>query len=213
MIPCACGCGAHLTPQDERGRSRRFISGHNNRVPGARKLPKRFFRWWPAHEALTAERLREVLHYDADTGHFTWLVDASGNAPKGSRAGKPGRRLYGRIRIATILYGAHRLAWLWVHGVWPTGVIDHIDGDPSNNRIANLRDVTHQENIFNQRLRSNSASGLKGVSRDKDGIRWRAYIVKDGRQNWLGSFDTAEEAHAAYCRAAEKLHGEFARAA
>jgi hypothetical protein len=108
-------------------------------------------------------------------------------------------------------YKAHRLAWLFVHGEWPAGRLDHENGDTADNRIANLRPVTHSQNIANSRLRRDSTSGFKGVSFYTSAGKWGANINKDGRRHYLGLFNTPEEAHAAYCEAACELHGEFAR--
>jgi len=88
-------------------------------------------------------------------------------------------------------------------------VIDHRDGDPSNNRWNNLRRATPSQNNANRRLQQNNAWGLKGVSRHRS--RWRASIRKDRRTHHLGVFSTPQAAHAAYVAAARKLFGEFAR--
>jgi hypothetical protein len=87
-------------------------------------------------------------------------------------------------------------------------VVDHVDGNPLNNQRSNLRICTHAENMRNTRLRSDSTTGLKGVQ--KFGDIWRARIQVDGKRLELGSFDTPEAAHAAYCNAAQRYHGEFA---
>lgn len=87
--------------------------------------------------------------------------------------------------------------------------IDHIDGDTLNNRRANLRIVTHSQNCMNRKVTSANTSGYKGVW--NRGNRWYAGIKIQGKRIHLGSFDTAEEAYAAYCEAAQEIHGEFAR--
>jgi hypothetical protein len=107
------------------------------------------------------------------------------------------------------LYRAHRLAWLYVHGEWPRKLIDHIDGDGLNNRIANLRLASAAENIINRVAQSNNASGIKGVSWHKASQKYQAVIHKDRRQIYLGLFATAEEASAAYTRASFEQHGAF----
>lgn len=112
-----------------------------------------------------------------------------------------------RVRIL-----AHRLAWALHFGRWPDQAIDHINGDRTDNRIANLRLATVAENTRNGKRRSTNTSGYKGVSLTENG-QWRATIVAGGRQSYLGRFSTAEDAHAAYVKAASRLHGEFARAA
>ena len=94
-------------------------------------------------------------------------------------------------------------------GKWCSQVIDHRDGDPSNNRWTNLRSATRSQNSANKRLYRSNACGLKGVCRERSG--WRATIYKNGRRRHLGNFPTPQEAHAAYVKAARKLFGEFAR--
>lgn len=157
-------------------------------------------------ELLTAERLRELLHYNPDTGEFTWLKGNQGaklGAVAGTSFGKERRR---RICIDYIQYSSHRLAWLYVHGKWPDNVIDHINGIPYDNRIANLRDVDMSANICNQRrARSDNATGVLGVKRVKN--RYTASIGIRGKNNFLGSFNTAEDAHAAYLFAKNRIHG------
>jgi hypothetical protein len=155
---------------------------------------------------LTAEILRELLDYDPETGVFTWLA--------GRRAGKiaGGFRSDGYHTISigsSRRYFAQRLAFLYVYGRWPAEDVDHIDGNPSNNAIVNLREATRSQNLQNKRSRSNTSSGLKGVT--WQGRKWVARIKRDGRNDYLGSFKTAEEAHAAYCAAAREAYGEFAR--
>jgi len=163
---------------------------------------------------LTVERLREVLSYDPETGVFTWLKTLAWRAPAGPIAGVIGghtRRPYLCIGIDRKRYHAGPLAWFYVHGEWPKGLIDHCDGDPLNNRLANLREASDSQNQGNRRLNKNSTSGFKGVYFDKSSGRWAANILKDRQKFWLGCHDTPEQAHAAYCEAAQRIHGEFAR--
>lgn len=95
----------------------------------------------------------------------------------------------------------------------PAGMqADHIDGDGLNNRRSNLRLATPSENARNQRRSRDNTSGFKGVWWHKGRRKWQAQIMAGGRQQYLGLFNTAEAAHAAYCEAAKSLHGEFARA-
>lgn len=158
--------------------------------------------------ALTAERLRELLHYDPETGVFVWLVSRNANrAPEGAEAGWLDDRGARMIEVDQRNYKAHRLAWLYVHGCWPKGVVDHRNTAPGDNRIDNLRDVTQFVNMQNRRAaRKGSRSGLIGAhwrERDKN---WRSSVYADGKVHRLGSFDTAEEAHAAYVAAKRRLH-------
>lgn len=107
--------------------------------------------------------------------------------------------------------------WVYLHrlivGTLPGMVTDHIDGDTLNNRRSNLRGCTRSQNAANSRMKGNNPCGLKGVAEDKRNNvpTWSARLTKDGKKLYLGSFRTPEEAHAAYCAAAIKYHGEFAR--
>jgi hypothetical protein len=156
-------------------------------------------------------RLREVLHYNPETGVFTWLVSA-GRVRAGDVAGSISNpRRYRNISIDGRKYLAHRLAWLHTTGEWPPVFMDHINGDTSDNRIANLRPATQTQNRANTRRASNNASGFKGVCWHRR--KWRAQLIVNGVLYHLGLFDTPEKAHAAYVTAAEKHFGKFARAA
>jgi len=155
--------------------------------------------------ALTAERIRELLAYDAGTGSFCWRVTTSNRATAGSIAGSPDGHGYVKIKVDGRLYMAHRLAWLHVYAVWPVGSVDHINGVGTDNRIANLRDVDHSTNMQNQRRANyDSKSGLLGVA--PHGNNFRARIQLAGKQRHLGTFSTAEEAHAAYIAAKREIH-------
>lgn len=157
---------------------------------------------------LTSGRLREVLSYDADLGFFTWRVKSSRRVKIGDIAGCHGSSGYYQIRIDRRTYLAHRLAWLYVHGCWPSSQIDHINGNKADNRLVNLREATIGENMQNFRsARSdNKSCGLLGASFHKPTGRWRAQIQVNGRVLHLGRFDTAEEAHVAYLAAKRELH-------
>ena len=145
---------------------------------------------------LTQARLKELLHYDPETGVFTWL-ERRGMALKGSVAGNLNQTGYIHIYVLNKPYKAHRLAWLYMHGVWPDGFIDHINGVRNDNRICNLRPVTNQENVCNiKNARSDSQSGLLGAQ--KRGDKFMAEVRHKGDRFFLGYFNTAEEAHIAY---------------
>lgn len=162
---------------------------------------------------LTAERVREVFDYDKDTGLLTYKRNRGGPRVKGSVAGWVSRKSNwngGGYRVLSFNgreYAAHRIAWLWFYGREADGRIDHVNTDRDDNRIANLRESTHSENMANRRKQINNTSGYKGVAKSAGGKKWRATI----QQHHLGVFDTAEEAHDAYCRAAKETFGEFAR--
>lgn len=156
------------------------------------------------------QQLRKVLFYDAETGSFTWLVNRGRRCCAGQPAGGINKGRH-RIKVFDKLCEASNLAWLYENGVWPTGDIDHIDNNPANNRIDNLRDATRAQNCHNQKRRLTNTAGYKGVSRH--GARWRARIAAPGIRYDLGVYDCPEHAAAAYRIAAPAIHGEFARAA
>jgi len=159
---------------------------------------------------LTADRLRHVLAYSEETGDFTWKNPSGPRARVGDRAGSATQG-YINISIDGKLYRAHRLAWLYAYGAWPSLYLDHINGCGTDNRLENLREASQSQNMANSKLRSDCASGFKGVTKYRS--RWVATIAKSGRKIHLGVFDTPEEAHAMYLNAAKAVHGEFARAA
>lgn len=157
---------------------------------------------------LTAQALRTLLMYNPESGEFHW-ISRVGNIPAGAAAGSKGKRGYIDISINKERHGAHRLAWLYVHGDWPTGEIDHWDGCKSNNRIGNLRDITHAANTQNLRSahRRNISAGLLGVRRsDTKSVRFNAMIMVGGKVKSLGSFGDPNTAHQAYLAAKRELH-------
>lgn len=160
---------------------------------------------------LTVSRLKELLSYDPESGLFQW-VHPPKNHPglKAYIAGGIGTG-YVMIKIDGRKYKAHRLAWLYVHGAWPDGDLDHANGCPLDNRIANLRVATNPQNQANRRLQRGKDTP-KGVRRLPSG-RFQARISVNKRLHHLGSFDTAEAAQAAYVAAATTHYGTFARAA
>ena len=165
----------------------------------------------PYRADLTAEQVRAALHYDPETGVFIWLATRSNRAIIGTEAGNThilkNGMVYRRIGFNGKNYVAHRLAWLWMTGEWPPFQIDHEDGDGLNNRITNLRPATNAQNSHNKRKYSNNTSGFKGVSWHKQVGRWQAKILN----TYIGMYDTPEEAHAAYCLAAQERFGQYAR--
>jgi hypothetical protein len=144
---------------------------------------------------------------------FIWKLDPpTGRKVAGKRAGHVNQEGYEIIGFSgRHVYLSHRLAFLWMTGAWPANEVDHINGVPSDNRFSNLRQATRSENARNRRTNCNSASKLKGAFWHPQMRRYFSRIMKDGVYRYLGLFETKEEAHAAYCKAAKELHGEFAR--
>lgn len=153
---------------------------------------------------ITQERLKELLHYDPNTGIFTRLKSLSPRAMRGSTAGTTQK---GRIIICidNKRYKAHRLVWFYVYGKWPTGPIDHRNGIDNDNRLGNLRDVSQTINNQNQRIaQKNNLSGFLGVT--KFNKRWRASICIDNKMYHLGMFNSPELAHEAYLKKKQACH-------
>lgn len=152
---------------------------------------------------LTAERLREVLSYDPETGVFKRLISAGG-ATVGSSPGATDSSGYLQIRIDRKLYLAHRLAWMHMHGEWPSDLIDHINCEKQDNRLINLRQVSKAENCQNRRYASSdSRTGFLGVRKSPYG--WVAAIQAGPKMKHIGTFATPELAHEAYV-AAKRIH-------
>lgn len=173
-----------------------------------------------ARGGLAHERLLEALKYDPETGAFTWLIPGCGPGGGGVRGiGKPAGRLsqagYVRLRLDGVRYRAHRLAWFYMTGAWPSEQIDHINGKRGDNRWQNLRLASQQQNSANMmRARRDVPKGVHRYQSPATGaVRYRAHITVNGRHIHLGSFRTVEEAATAYRRAATEHFGEFSRAA
>jgi hypothetical protein len=155
---------------------------------------------------LTAERLRQALHYEPMTGEFTWLIRGAHRRNPGDAAGSPSKDGRIRIRIDGELFYRYRLAWMYMTGQWPTFHIDHINGNQTDDRWLNLRDVTQSVNLQNLRhAPKHSTTGLLGAHRRSHG-RFESQIQLAGRRYFLGTFDTPEESHAAYLKAKRKYH-------
>ena len=160
----------------------------------------------------TQTELKRLLRYDPETGVFTWLV-SNRRVKVGDVAGRLCLREYRQIGINSTVYFTHRLAWFYMTGVWPADQIDHIDGCRANNKFSNLREATGSQNMHNSKKHSNNTSGFKGVSWYKRNKKWTAQIQVSNKQIHIGCYDDPQEAHAAYCAAAEAHHKEFARTA
>lgn len=155
---------------------------------------------------LTADELREILDYCPETGVFRWKIRPSRRVYAGDVAGAVKATGYREVCFKKRSYLEHRLAWLYVYGEWPKGVIDHVNHRFDDNRIANLREATWAENSWNRRTQSKN--GAKGVYFRRNG--WETSIMKDGKYHYLGRFRTREDAVEAHRKAALALHGAFA---
>ena len=153
--------------------------------------------------------LSNLLSYDPETGVISWKVNR-GRVKAGDAAGyhhKGDNYLY--VKIRPNRYPAHRLAWFLHYGRWPENVIDHINGNGTDNRLCNLREATIGENMFNSRTPKTNTSGRKGVCYDRLNKKWMAYVGFEGRFINLGRYATLEEADAAAGAGREKFHKDF----
>lgn len=158
-----------------------------------------------AGQIITAERLRELLHYDPETGLFTRRIQTTNSVQVGDVAGHTGGRGYVIISLDGRKYYAHRLAWLYMTGEWPPNQIDHEDTNRTHNWWGNLRLATNAQNKQNMRnAQVNNKTGVLGVY--IDGNRVRACIHIDRKIKHLGSFATIDQARSAYREAKAALH-------
>lgn len=152
---------------------------------------------------ITQQLLKELLSYDPATGVFTWLKSYR-DVVTGKTAGTVGRNGYIDIKIKGVRYYAHRLAWLYMTGEMPEGVIDHVDRTKTKNDFANLRDVSIRENTTNQvRAQRNSVTGVRGVVPYVNG--YSSQIRVAGKSTHLGVFKTIQDAERAYITARDKF--------
>lgn len=161
---------------------------------------------------ITQKRLHELFEYRED-GNLIRKVRTARCTKIGDVAGSfQGSSGYFRVRIEEKDYQVHRLIFLYHHGYLTEGLhIDHIDGNPGNNRIENLREVTRSQNLMNSKIRSDNKSGVKGVYWNKEKRKWKTTVKMNGKEIFLGYHDFKEEAAAAAKAAREKYHGEYAR--
>lgn len=154
----------------------------------------------------TADEVRDVLNYNPHTGVFTW---ATSNRVR--KAGQVAGGICDRGYVTINIFGqpryAHRLAYLYMTGEWPSSQVDHKDRNRTNNRWDNLRLASVVENVGNSKVRNDNTTGFKGVHRYSG--KFRAKINIDGRQVHLGTFDTPEDASKAYIAAAKRRYGEY----
>lgn len=156
---------------------------------------------------LTSKELKNFLHYDQETGVFTWKVDRTGKAKKGCVAGSINKVTgYRSINLCRKRYYAHRLAFLYMLGKLPALDVDHIDGDKDNNSWSNLREANDSQNVSNQKARSKS--GVKNVYRNRN--KWAVQVSVNRKKFCFGTYPTIEEASRVAEQARIELHGRFA---
>lgn len=172
---------------------------------------------WPE---MTQEYLRSIVHYDPITGVMMWLLDRGGRKLAGKEVGRiRPKDGYRHVKIDRKMYLVHRLAWLYVYGRWPAKFLDHKNLKSAENWISNLRECTRSQNGANRPAQVNNAASVKGVHKVtwSGRIKWKVqiYITKDGTKTteYLGCYDSKEEAAQVYAKRASELFGEFARAA
>lgn len=154
---------------------------------------------------LTSALAREFYTYNSETGELRWRIKPCQRMNAGDIAGCINGDGYLQVAFKATRYPAHRVIWLYVYGEWPDGMVDHINGVRTDNRIANLRNVSAAMNQHNRRhLAKNNTSGFTGVRWFQNA--WRAGIWLGGKYHFIGYFKTAEEAGAAYVEAKRRLH-------
>lgn len=201
---CACECGnTHVTTGDALRTGGARSCGCLNvesriKIDGKARIKE--------SEAVTFEEAHEALSYNSETGEFRWREGVRGRRP-GSIAGNVQGKGTKTARIRVCLKGrsfmAHRLAWFMTYNEWPELEIDHIDRDPTNNRISNLRLATTDQNRRNLSLKSNNTSGFAGIRFIERLNKWEARACEKNKIKNLGLFPEIEhalEAREKYCR-------------
>lgn len=181
-----------ITPARRRVIFPGFREGRKN------ALPK------PVDPTISQAEVRGRYDYNQDTGIFTCKAT-------GKVAGVPNARGYLFVRLGGRNVGLHRLVFMWMYGHWPLDMVDHVNGNPSDNRLVNVRPATATQNAQNKRPYGENNYGYKGVRRRKDG-RWQACITVNGHKRLIrGTYESAYAAHRAYRRYATENFKEFAR--
>lgn len=158
---------------------------------------------------ITQERLKELVNYDPNTGVFTNKAQR-GNLLAGAETGYEDGG-YIKLRLDKKLYKAHRLAFLYMTGSFPSSDTDHVNGIKNDNRFCNLRQATRGENMMNIGIKKHNTSGYKGVTFYKKTGKWKAQIQANKKKISLGYFDDIREAAEAYIFAALDMHGDYTR--
>lgn len=147
-----------------------------------------------AVSSLSLERLKESLHYNPSTGLFVWKISPCNSIKIGDIAGYKRKDDYIVLRLDKKRYLAHRVAWFYVYGVFPDNCLDHINQNPSDNRIDNLREVTFLENCRNKRKGRRNSTGCLGVSYSKKNKKYQSSIRFNQKHIWLGYSDNLQDA-------------------
>ncbi len=155
--------------------------------------------------------LKSILHYEEESGLFTWLVVRKKGCKIGALAGSSRKDGYLQIKINGKLYLAHRLAWFYMTGKWPEKEIDHKNTITSDNAWSNLREADRSRNMWNKSKHAKNSSGLKGVSFHKWTRKWLAQIMVDGKKIYLGCYVDKFQASLAYAEASKLHFGEYSR--
>lgn len=158
---------------------------------------------------ITHDEVLRHFNYNPDSGEFTRLIHTNNRSK--TKCGSVKQLGYIEIGCNGKVYLAHRLAWLYMTGSWPERMIDHIDGNPSNNSWSNLRQATAHQNTMNTKSRVTNRSGVKGVCWNKKLNKWQAGIKYNYKSIHLGLFDNIDEAAKAVSDKRNELHGEYAR--
>lgn len=146
---------------------------------------------------LNTSRVRELLDYNPDNGELTWRLQTSRRVKVGDVAGSAHNQGYITVGIDGVRWLTHHVVWVWWYGEMPDGDVDHINRDRSDNRISNLRCVSRSDNLLNARHKN--ATGFTGVMQVPNG-RFRAAFHVKRKCTYIGTYDTAEEAHEAYAK-------------
>jgi hypothetical protein len=162
---------------------------------------------------ITKTRLEELFSFDGLKGEFYWKNTKRSGRPNKSRCSLAGSDVLGyrEIQIDGKRYRAHKLVWLWHTGVMPSMYLDHINGNPKDNRFGNLRECTPAQNTWNTGLRKTNKTGFKGVCWSKKEQKYVVYIRAGGKKQRIGCYSDLEEAASASRDAIARYHGDFAR--
>jgi hypothetical protein len=157
---------------------------------------------------LTQEKLKEHLHYNPETGVWTWIKSPRSKVQVGDTTGHIDVHGYVEIGFLNRIHKAHRLAWIYMTGENPKSDLDHINNIKHDNRWVNLRLATRPQNVYNSKLRSDNTSGYRGVSYKANVKKWCVQVTYKGKRR-IKTYDTKEEAIAIYAALAEHIQGDF----